>query len=112
MNAFPHRKKVNIPMLALMIIMTCLLIYCDIYYGNRITIAITREENRIDPTGRNIFVAQTLSMLNVHKIILIVGMALVALLPVYTPMLKKINTNVNIEGNNNMTAIDISGEDN
>ena len=26
MNAFPHRKKVNIPMLALMIIMTCLLI--------------------------------------------------------------------------------------
>ena len=112
MNAFPHRKKVNIPMLALMIIMTCLLIYCDIYYGNRITIAITREENRIDPTGRNIFVAQTLSMLNVHKIILVVGMALVALLPVYTPMLKKINTNVNIEGKNNMTAIDISGEDN
>ena len=51
-------------------------------------------------------------MLNVHKIILIAGMALVALLPVYTPMLKKINTNVNIEGNNNMTAIDISGEDN
>ena len=112
MNAFPHRKKVNIPMLVLMILMVGLLIYCDIYYGSRITVAITRAENQIDPTGKNIFISHTITMLNVHKIILIVGLAMVALLPVYTPMLKKINTNVNIEGNNNMSAIDISGEDN
>ena len=39
------------------------------------------------------------------------AVALTALLPVYKPMLKKINTNVNIEGNQNMGAIDISGED-
>ena len=112
LNAFPHRKKVNVPMLVLMIAMVALLIYCDIYYGNRITIAITREENRIDPTGKNIFITNTLNMLGVHKVILIIGTALLALLPVYTPLLKKINTNVNIEGNSNMSAIDISGEDN
>ena len=99
-------------MLVLMIAMVALLIYCDIYYGNRITIAITREENRIDPTGKNIFITNTLNMLGVHKVILIIGTALLALLPVYTPLLKKINTNVNIEGNSNMSAIDISGEDN
>ena len=47
MNAFPHRKKVNIPMLALMFLMVGGMIFCDIYYGGRITVAVTREVNRI-----------------------------------------------------------------
>lgn len=110
MNAFPHRKKVNIPMLALMVLMVCGLIFCDVYYGGRITVALTREENRIDPAGKNIFVANAKNMLNVHMIILIVGLALTALLPVYTPLLKKINTNVNVEGSGDLAAIDISQE--
>lgn len=110
MNAFPHRKKVNIPMLVLMLLMVGALIYFDIYYGSRITVAITREENRIDPTGKNIFVTNAKNMLNVHMIILIVGLALTALLPVYKPLLKKINTNVEVEGSGDMAAIDISQE--
>ncbi len=110
MNAFPHRKKVNIPMLVLMLAMVAALIYFDVYYGGRITAAITREENRIDPTGKNIFVTNAKNMLNVHVIILIIGLALTALLPVYRPLLKKINTNIEIEGNGDMAAIDISQE--
>ena len=110
MNAFPHRKKVNIPMLVLMLAMVAALIYFDVYYGSRITAAITREENRIDPTGKNIFVTNAKNMLNVHVIILIIGLALTALLPVYRPLLKKINTNIEIEGNGDMAAIDISQE--
>ena len=97
-------------MLALMILMVCGLIFCDVYYGGRITVALTREENRIDPTGKNIFVANAKNMLNVHMIILIVGLALTALLPVYTPLLKKINTSVNVEGSGDLAAIDISQE--
>ena len=50
-------------------------------------------------------------MLTVHRIILIIGVALVALLPVYAKALKKINTNVDVEENGDMGAIDISGED-
>ena len=110
LNSFPHRKKVNVPMLVLMILMVAGLIFCDIYYGGRITAAITREENRIDPTGKNIFVTNAMNMLNVHKIILIVGLVMTALLPVYTPLLKKINTSVNIEGSGDIAAIDISQE--
>lgn len=110
LNAFPHRKKVNIPMLALMVVMVGGLIFCDIYYGGRITIAITRETNRIDPTGKNIFVANAKHVLDVHKIILIVGLALTALLPVYSPLLKKINTSIQVEGSGDMAAIDISQE--
>ena len=111
LNAFPHRKKVNIPMLALMLLMVAGLIFCDVYYSGRITYAITRAENAIDPTGKNAFVTNAQQMLRVHEILLIIGVALVALLPVYSKLLRKINTNVEIEENSGMTTIDISGED-
>ncbi|MBQ9210229.1 MAG: hypothetical protein IJ153_00875 [Clostridia bacterium] len=110
LNSFPHRKKVNKPMLILMLIMVCGLIYCDIYYGGRITYALTREDNRIDPTGKNAFVANAQHVLNVHQWILVCGLALTALLPVYKPLLKKINTNINVESSGDMAAIDISQE--
>ncbi|MBQ7182936.1 MAG: hypothetical protein IJR97_03040 [Clostridia bacterium] len=110
MNAFPHRKKVNMPMLVLMVIMVAGLIFCDFYYGGRITAAITRAENRIDPTGKNIFVTNAMNVLSVHRVILFIGLALTALLPVYTPLLKKINTSINVEGSGDMAAIDISQE--
>ena len=112
LNAFPHRKKTNIPMLALMFLMTGVIFYCDIYYGGKITAAITRETNPIDPTGTNSFITAAASMLKVHQVILIIGAALTALLPVYKPLLKKINTSVEVEANEQMGAIDISGEDN
>ncbi len=111
MNAFPHRKKVNIPMLAIMFLMLGVIVYCDIYYGGCITRAVNREINPIDPTGPNIYITKAASMLRVHQIILIVGAALVALLPVYAPLLRKINTSVEVAGNQQMGAIDISGED-
>ena len=111
LNAFPHRKKVNIPMLALMLLLVGVVIYCDIYYGSCITTAITREENRIDPTGANSFVTAAKTVTTAHMAILCIGVALVALLPVYSKALKKINTNIDVEGNGGMAKIDISGED-
>ena len=112
LNAFPRRKKVNIPMLVLMFAMTGVIIYCDIFYGGRITTAVTRPSNPINPTGSNSFIADAASMLTVHQIILIIGAALTALLPVYKPLLKKINTTIEVEANEQMGEIDISGEDN
>jgi hypothetical protein len=47
----------------------------------------------------------------VHSVILVIGLVLVALLPVYSKLLRKINTNIEVEGNRDMGAIDISGED-
>ena len=111
MNAFPHRKKVNIAMLVLMFAMVAIVIYCDIFYSGCITNALTRETNRIDPTGNNAFILTARSVLRVHIIILIVSVALTALLPVYSKLLKKINTSVVVEENKGMGTIDISGED-
>ena len=110
LNAFPHRKQVNVYMLVLMILMVGLLVFCDTYYMGRITNAISKAENPIDPTGRNSFVTDAMNMLKTHRIILIVSLALTALLPVYTPLLKKINTSISVEDSGDMAEIDISGE--
>ena len=111
MNAFPHRKKTNIPMLMLMFAMVGIMIYCDLFYGGRISEAVNRAENPISAEGANSYISQAAGMLKVHTILLIVGAALTALLPVYRPMIKSINTSVEVEGNEEMGRIDISGED-
>ena len=111
LNSFPHRKKTNIPMLVLTFVMIGILLYCDYYYGNRITIAITREESPISPTGKNAFVAVAQNVVRVHTVLVIIGAGLLALLPAYAPLIRRINTNIEVAGNADMNAIDISGED-
>ena len=111
LNSFPHRKKANVPMLVLTFLMLALLVYCDYYYTGRITIALTREVSPIVPTGKNAFVAVAQRVISVHMIIVLAGVALLALLPVYSRLLRRINTNIEVAGNSNMTAIDLSGED-
>ncbi len=111
LNSFPHRKKANIPMLVLTFVMLAGLIYCDTYYNSRIVAALTRADSPISPTGKNAFVAVAQGVILTHRTLLIVGGALLALLPVYADLLRKINTNIDIAGNGGMTAIDISGED-
>ncbi len=111
LNSFPHRKKANIPMLVLTFLMIGILLFCDYYYGSRITVALTREDSPISPTGKNAFVAVAQSVVRVHMILVIIGAALLALLPAYTPLIRKIKTNVEVADNGGMAAIDISGED-
>jgi glucan phosphoethanolaminetransferase (alkaline phosphatase superfamily) len=111
LNSFPRRKKPNILMLVLFFLMLGCIIYCDIYYGGRIVAAITREESPISPTGKNAFVAVAQGVVNTHMILVIIGAALLALLPAYAPIIRKINTNIDVAGNSEMGAIDISGED-
>ena len=104
MNAFPHRKKVNVPMLALMFVLVGIIIYAGIFYQGRITEALTREVNPITVGADKGYINAAVRMLTV-------GVALVALLPVYSKLLRKINTNVDVADNGGMAAIDISGED-
>ena len=111
LNAFPHRKKTNIPMLVLMFVMVAVIFYCDLFYGNRITEAVTRADNPISMEGPNIYIRNAQSMLKVHQVLLIIGAALTALLPVYKPLIKRINTSIEVEANEKMGMIDISGED-
>ena len=46
-----------------------------------------------------------------HIIVLIVGVVLTVLLPVYSKLLRKINTNVEVEGTAEMGVIDLAADD-
>ena len=112
LNAFPHRKKVNIPMLVLMFLMLGAIIFCDVYYGMRITEALTRENNPIVLGADNNYIAIVQSMLKVHMGIVIASGVLVALLPVYKPLIRKINTSVEVAANENMGELELEDTEN
>ncbi|MCR5297621.1 MAG: hypothetical protein K6E17_09450 [Clostridiales bacterium] len=107
MNAFPYRKKVNKPMLALLFLMLGIILFCDFHYmnciANKIAGGTINTENLPE-------VLQANRIMVVHVILVCVSVALVALLPVYRKLIRKIRTSVEVEGNAEMEAIDISGE--
>jgi hypothetical protein len=110
MNAFPYRKKVNVPMLVLMFVMFAIIAGADVFYLRAIYAAITRAENPIVVTMNTIYIAYAEWYLRIHLMLLAITTVLVILLPVYTKLLRKIKTSVEVEDNGQMTAIDISGE--
>lgn len=111
LNAFPYRKKVNVPMLVLLYVMLAIVIFADGYYISAIVRAMTRADNPIVVTDSTRYIDYAQQYLRVHIIILCVGVVLTALLPVYSKLLRKINTSVEIGDNGQLDAIDISGED-
>ncbi|MGN1164113.1 MAG: hypothetical protein ACI4S4_04805, partial [Candidatus Ornithospirochaeta sp.] len=111
LNAFPHRKKVNKPMLILFFVMIAVITFCDFTYRNMIYAAVFRENNPIVVNAGTAYIAKAASMLGTHMILLVVSVVLTALGPVFKKLLGKINTAVDIDGYDKMEALDISGEE-
>ena len=111
LNAFPKRKKPVLAMVIVMFVMFAIIIYCDYHYADLIFIARTRPENPITIDASTIYIAQANNVVWNHIILEFIGIALVILLPVYTKLLRKINTSITVEDNGKMDTIDISGED-
>ena len=110
LNAFPHRKKVNIPMLLLMFLMLGILIFCDGYYASRITEAITRENHPITVDASTAYIPKAHSVLMVHRVIVIIGAVLTALTPVLRKLLRKIDTSLPVEEAVEMEELYLSDE--
>lgn len=110
LNAFPHRKKVNIPMLVLMFVMFGIIIAADVYYMGCITTALTRPENPIQLGKTTLYIAYANNMLSQHIMWMGITIGLIVLLPVYSKLLKKIKTSVDVEDNGKLAAIEISGD--
>lgn len=107
LNAFPRRQKPNVLMLVVLYAMLGIMIYCDWHYLGCITQAITREVSPIDVTTAT-YIPAAASMLKAHIVCLIVSGVLVATLPIYTKLLRKIKTSVVVEENVGMGAIELS----
>ena len=110
LNAYPHRKKTNIPMLVLMFLMLALLIVCDTFYMGQITKAITRADHPIVVDANTAYITKAYDMLNVHRIIIAVGAALTLLVPVLRKLLKKIDTSLPVEEGMQMEEIMLTGD--
>ena len=110
LNAFPYRKKPVIPMVVLLYVMLAIIAFADYSYLNAIAYAIARPDNPVVVTTQTAYIAWADYYLRIHLVLLAVSAVLVALLPVYTKLLRKINTNIEVEDNGEMGAIDISAE--
>ena len=110
MNAFQYRKKVNVPMLVLMLVMIAIIIVCDVFYINAVNTVQGDPQTAVAITKETEYLAYAPYYLQVHIIILCIGVVLTALMPVYKKLLRKINTNVEVEGNSDMGAIDLASE--
>lgn len=107
LNAFPKRKKANVPMVILLFVMFAVKIVSAVHYRNCIFNATHRENSPIDIVA-NPFVAESDKMLAGYIVLVAITAALVALMPLYSKLLKKINTSVEIEGNGDMEAIELT----
>lgn len=110
-NAYPKRSKPNIPMIVILIILYSAIICADLYYYNRIIIALTREVSPIEITPATAYIADTKKVIIAHIITVIITMICVVLEPVFAKLLKKIDTSIEVEGNGNIGVIDISDEE-
>jgi len=110
LNAYPHRKKTNIPMLALMFLMLGILLFCDTYYAARITEAITRENHPIVVDANTAYIHKAYNVLMVHRVIVIIGAVLTALVPVLRRLLRRIDTSLPMEEGTVMKELRLSDE--
>ena len=111
LRTFPKRQKPKMVMLVLLYIMLAGLVCVDVVYLTRIDQALTRSESPIVIDSSTAFITTAQNMVTLHIIFIAICAVLLLLLPVYGKLIKKINTSIDVEGNGEMEAIDISGED-
>jgi hypothetical protein len=109
-NAFPYRKKPNVPMIVLMFIMFAIIIGADYLYLQQIYSAVYRPDNPIVVTVATIYIAYAEWYLRIHMMLMGITIGLILLLPVYSKMIRKIKTSIEVEDNGEMGAIDLTGE--
>lgn len=110
-SAYPKRKKPNVPMIVLILVLYAAIIFADFYYYGRINAAITRAESPIQITQATFYILEAQYVMIQHIIAVIVSAVLIVFEPVYAKLLKKINTSVEVEGNGNLGSIDLSDEE-
>lgn len=109
LNAFPKRQKTKWVMVGIMFAMIAVIIAMDIVYyvktseGIADCIAKDKEVYPYCYVTQRIIIAQI--------VLLIVAALLVAFLPLYRPLLKKINTSIEVEGNDDMETIELEADE-
>lgn len=109
LNAFPKRQKPKVVMLVLLYLMFAVIVFADLYYVHQIDFMLAKAA----ADGRDLnegheFIQKARGIVSKHAYIVIAEAVLVALLPVYSKLLRKIKTSIDVEGNTDMGTIDIA----
>ncbi|MBP3570220.1 MAG: hypothetical protein J6K04_13770 [Lachnospiraceae bacterium] len=110
-SAYPKRKKPNWIMIAMIIVMYVIIVFCDTYYADRIWAAVKRPESPIEITETTKYILTAYNIMHSHITATIISGVLIVIEPVYAKLLKKINTSVEVEDNGNLGAIELSDEE-
>lgn len=113
-NSFPRRKPVNKPMYILMFLMFGVILWADYTYMNTAAAAVLQSQaiGKTIVTEKTIYIANVINtILPTHMLLLGISIALILLLPVYSRLIRKINTSIEVEAGQEIEEIDISGED-
>lgn len=126
LNSFPKRQKTKWVMVGIMFAMIAAIIAVDIVYYIKVGEGIDgRIAEIMNKGGSPAQIAENLAKFKVDYaycyatqkiliaqiVLLAVAVLLVALLPVYRPLLQKINTSIDIEGNDDMEAIELESDE-
>jgi glucan phosphoethanolaminetransferase (alkaline phosphatase superfamily) len=108
MNAFPYRKPVHKPMLIILFVMLGIIVFCDIHYlgciAEKMDAGIIKDPIVMDRS------TQARGIMTTHVVMIGISALLIATLPVYRKLIRKINTSVDLAEGTEMAEIDISGE--
>lgn len=110
LKCFPKRQKPNYIFVGLTMIVIALLVFVDAVYVTRIQQTLSNPDNGFIVDGADSFILTARTVMIVHMIMLIISAALIVLLPVYGKLLKKIKTSIDVEGNDDMAAIELTDD--
>lgn len=110
LNAFPKRKKPNMAMVIIMLVMFAVMIGADAIYCVKLVRGVTTDPDAITVTMKNYFIIEAQSALIAHIVTIALTAVCVVLEPVIAKLLKKVNTSIDVEDNGQIAAIDISEE--
>ncbi len=108
LNAFPKREKTKIPMLVIFFVLLACVVVADIFYSIKVAELIVKDPRYLEEAYAYIPKARLISI--VHAILVGITMILVALLPLYSKLLQKIKTSIDIEGSD-VGAIELESDE-
>lgn len=109
LNAFPKRKKPNYPIVTLIIVLFAIIIFADFTYATKIYDAIVKLGDKIKPQQYEEYL-KVYNMMYTHIVLVAITAVTVILEPLFAKLLKKINTNINIE-ETNVANIELADEE-
>lgn len=118
LNAFPKRSKPNVVFIALVFVFVVAIILLDVLYYSQVHLFVFGDGTAANPPQVSAdvlagapYIENSLTLSIVHIVLMAVCAVVLALLPVYSKLIKKINTRKDIETTEIKENIDVEEDE-